>query len=239
MKFRLTRTQRKIRFALLLICTAYLITIGVKNITHEKHEVINNDIVYAIENISVQESVEPKTFIANLKETNLLKRQYEIMKPLIETISEYNKLNKYISKYKGNDFTVDDYLMVKEVSNYYGVPIEISLAIIEVESNFYSAAANPDSSAGGYYQVLSSTGKWLYEKVLPEEIRTKYGAWSDDMRFNKEISIYLGNSYLAFNYKGDWSRSIRRYYGSIHEENNNIYLNKVINKTNNILKEVY
>ncbi len=98
----------------------------------------------------------------------------------------------------------DYYDTVVKYSEKYGVPTELILAVIKVESNFDSSAK---SSAGaiGLMQIMPSTYEWLAEGLGDPTFSS--------MLYSPDTNIKYGAYYLKYLYSkfGSWERAIIAY----------------------------
>lgn len=98
----------------------------------------------------------------------------------------------------------DYYDTVVKYSEKYGVPAELILSVIKVESNFDSSAK---SSAGaiGLMQIMPSTYEWLAEGLGDPTFSS--------MLYSPDTNIKYGTYYLKYLYSkfGSWERAIIAY----------------------------
>lgn len=194
----------------------------VDNMILDKEETLNQleeEVLRYEEVLNKLEADRQKIYEAELKDLELLSFY----------ASEYSRHINRITQYKGSDFTFQDFIFLIETCESYDVPVDLMMAIMEVESNFKSYAKNPNSTASGYLQILNGTGEWLYALMELEKV---YGEYTPDIRFDKEVNLMMGTYYISIlrdsyvTFRG----ATRRYYGSTDEAANDDYANKIQNK---------
>jgi len=90
----------------------------------------------------------------------------------------------------GTDATASDLIMINSIAERFGINPHLWLALAETESNLYSKAVNPVSSARGWGQLLEDTARGIYENTL------KLGKYNHNMAFDKNINATMSMAYL-------------------------------------------
>ena len=99
-----------------------------------------------------------------------------------------------------------DYSEYIEVyADAYAVPPHIVYAVIDVESDFDSAAVSK-AGAVGLMQMMPSTFRWLTDDMLGESL-------ADEMLYDPETNVRYGVYYLRRLYDryGDWTTACAAY----------------------------
>jgi hypothetical protein len=145
-------------------------------------------------------------------------------------MSLYNRY-KYALEYSDSnpnaDFGFSDLVYLDILCDNYKVPTALMLAIFKVESSFNSQATNSTSTATGYGQLLNTTAKATYEKILS---RGKYDIsrhriLAKDKKLNMDMSVaYISRNIQKY-------RSARQacelYYGHPDQSERNRYISMI------------
>ena len=161
-----------------------------------------------------------------LKEDNLsLQEELNIYKDREEL---YNKYEYALYREDGTrtDISYDNLKTLEEQTKEKGMTEEANdliLAIAMTESKGTESAKNINSSASGYGQFLSSTGKFVYTELLGNET---YNHSVDALDGNKNITMMVAYiDYLGEKYNGNIIAVMDEYRG-IHDDT---YLVKIDN----------
>jgi len=124
-------------------------------------------------------------------------------------------------------FTPDDLRdMALNVAEHYGIPKDMFLGKIAVESNWNPTAKNPESSAAGLNQFIDSTA----EKYFKDEgAISKNAEDPNDPRWHPGYSMDAAARYLKDLYaeRGSWEGALQGYYGSKTPGANQAYVEKI------------
>jgi len=108
----------------------------------------------------------------------------------------------------GTDATAQDLPMIASIANRFGINPHLWIALAETESNLYSKATNPKSTARGWGQILEGTARDIYENKL------RLGRYNHNMAFDKNINATLSMAYLRQmfdTFGGDATKAIIAY----------------------------
>ena len=108
----------------------------------------------------------------------------------------------------GTDATASDLRMIKNIADKFGINPHLWLALAETESNLYSKASNPSSSARGWGQLVEGTARGIYENTL------KLGKYNHDLAFDKNLNATMSMAYLRQmfdTFDGDATKAIIAY----------------------------
>lgn len=180
-----------------------------------------------------QELVDEKNLLAQ-EIKNFEKEKADFQNNLINSIdhisklkSKYNYALTYSKKFPKADFGINELVYLDNVCNEYNVPIELMLAIYEKESQFYSLAKNKTSTATGYGQLIDSTAKSVYEKML------NFGTYDINnhrtIACDKKLNILMSCRLMKYNidsYKTHRA-AVEHYYGSKDDAANKAYANSI------------
>lgn len=106
--------------------------------------------------------------------------------------------------------------------------IDLVLSLSMTESQGTEKAANPESTARGYGQILAGTGKMVYEKFMGNGS----GSYNHDYAFNGEINLQMMVYYLEWlgkKYSNNMTLVMNEYRGDLDQAYNqkvNRYLSK-------------
>jgi len=98
----------------------------------------------------------------------------------------------------------------EEIMKKENIDPNMLFGLVMVESRGIEKAQNPTSSARGFCQLIDTTAKSLYEKVLNK------GPYTHDYAFNGYINLELGAKLIARNmrrYEGNTYTTIQLYRG--------------------------
>lgn len=157
--------------------------------------------------ISTEEGVTPTLdeAVANTKE---MKKELAIFRERSELYDKY----EYVLVYNGQrtDMSYDQVKYGENLMASKNVDPNMLFGLIMVESHANEKAQNSTSTARGFCQLLSSTAKSYYEKIL------KKGNYNHEMAFNGYINMEIGAALITNNmekYNGDTQKVITLYRG--------------------------
>jgi len=133
----------------------------------------------------------------------------EIKQVTKKDVQLYNEFS-YAIEFPGSDVTLQDVKMIVDISNKENVNPHVWLSLVELESKYKSYSRSNRSSASGWGQVLSATGRYLYEDEL------KLGQYNHSkMGTNKEINAKMSIHYLSelIKDKGSVEKALVSYNG--------------------------
>ena len=163
------------------------------------------------------------------KSNKILKTENRVMH---ERIEEYEKREELHDKYdyaierkdgSRTDFSYSELKTLEELTEEKGLSKETNdliLSIAMTESNGKEDAVNAESTATGYGQFLSSTGKFVYTKLMGND------TYSHELAKNGEINISMMVEYVAYlddKYNGNVNNVMIEYRGVYDPA----YLNKI------------
>lgn len=151
---------------------------------------------------------------------------------LQETINTYEEREELFDKYEWaiirsdntrTDITYNRITSLEELAGEKGLSddsVDLILALAMTESRGTESAANSESSARGLGQMLESTARFTYEKLM----ENGKGTYNHDMAFDGDINItmmcyYL--DYLGIKYDDDITLVLKEYRGEENPEYNN------------------
>ena len=235
------QTEIKILFGVLF---SLLITIGfmgfkINQLSNSLYQVSEKNEVLLAENKSLSENYNELSQL--LYETSeiavTLDKEVETLKSdnisLNQTLKEYEEREELFSKYEyaiirkngtRTDLTYDNIKSLETITSEKGMSeesVDLILSIVMTESDGIETAENTNSTATGFGQFLSGTGKFVYTKLMEHdnydhELVAKNGSANLEMMVN-----YL--DYLDIKYNGDIDLVINEYRG----ENNPSYKSKI------------
>lgn len=196
-------------------------TIAEYNSTINELNVNINDLVSNIENSNnVIEALDGEiaTLLADNKD---LARQYDDLLTKHETLSSREELfdkYEYVIKYNGKrtDVTYDQIKTAEDMMLEKGYDPNILFSIIMVESKGVENRESSRSTATGYGQFLSATGKYTYEQLMGNGT----GTYNHSMAKNGDINIQMTYTYLDYLFtktNKDLFKSIKSYSGGDNE----------------------
>ena len=126
--------------------------------------------------------------------------------------SELYDKYEYVMFYDGKrtDMTYNLVAYGEDIMKKENIDPNLLFGLIMVESRAVEKAQNPTSSARGFCQLIDSTAKSLYERVL------KKGSYNHELAFNGYINLELGAKLIAGNmerYSGNTYTTIQLYRG--------------------------
>ena len=168
------------------------------------------------------------------KSNNLLKIENKAMGERLKEYKEREELHdKYdyaIERKDGSrtDFSYSELKTLEQLTEEKGLSKETNdliLSIAMTESNGREDAVNSDSTATGYGQFLSSTGKFVYTKLMGNK------SYSHELAKDGKTNISMMVEYVAYlddKYNGNIGNVLLEYRG--------VYDQAYLNKINNYLK---
>jgi hypothetical protein len=141
----------------------------------------------------------------------------------------YNKLGER------NDLTFEQLKTGEDILIAAGLDPNLLFGFICAESDGNEHAENPTSTAAGYGQVLASTGRNVYEKIM----NNGPGTFSYDMLLDGDINIVIASNYLA--YLKEHSTSVYEIidgYAGKHDEAYYRKLDEILQKGGTSLAEI-
>lgn len=168
------------------------------------------------------------------KSNNLLKIENRAMSERIKEYQEREELHdKYdyaIERKDGSrtDFSYSELKTLEQLTEEKGLSKETNdliLSIAMTESNGKEDAVNSESTATGYGQFLSSTGKFVYTKLMGNK------SYSHELAKDGKTNISMMVEYVAYlddKYNGNIGNVLLEYRG--------VYDQAYLNKINNYLK---
>jgi soluble lytic murein transglycosylase-like protein len=137
---------------------------------------------------------------------------------------ERESFEKVLEEVSSGKNTTNIHALVEKASLKYGIPKEILMAIISVESGFNPRAYNKNKDGTedrGLMQVN-------YQHNL--SLMKEYGITDPEQLYDPELNIEVGARILYENYKrfGNWVMAIKAYNGL--KADNWDYVRKVLNK---------
>ena len=157
--------------------------------------------------------------------TQLAKEWDEMDAQLVEWRERTELYDKYEYAIIRNDGTrtdinYDDFRYLEDIAKENGISqdgIDLCLSFVMAESNGIEKAANPSSSARGYGQLLSSTGRTAWTKLMGRTEPYDHNSMALDGRTNLEMTMmtidyldeyYHGNATsVVTSYRGAWVQS--------------------------------
>lgn len=112
---------------------------------------------------------------------------------------------------KRNDLNANLFYVIEKECDKYGLDPYVMLGVIMTESGGNANAKSKQSTATGMCQILSGTGKYIYEDLMGHG----KGTYSHSMAYNPELNIRMGIAYLGtlVRQTGSLHRAIRSYRG--------------------------
>ena len=141
---------------------------------------------------------------------------------LINTVKEYEKREELFDKYdyaimrsngSRTDITYDNIKNIQQLVEEKGMEketVDLILSLAMTESNGNEKIDNKSSSARGYGQILSSTGEFVYCKLMDNDSYKHELAYDGDTNFAMMVNYV---DYLDDKNKGDMNKTIINYRG--------------------------
>lgn len=160
--------------------------------------------------------------------TELLNYNYELTE-IVDSLEErqelYNKYEYALIREDGTrtDITFEHIKSLKDLAIEKGLNdqvIDLILSIVMTESDGYENAKNSKSTASGFGQFLSTTGTFVYERLMNMD------EYSHDMAMNGSLNLEMMTEYLCYlndKYNGNMDLVINEYRGL----DSNEYKNKI------------
>ena len=181
----------------------------------EHNELLNqfdyvSNLLTEVSDIAVQLDEDNQTLLSTIEEQK-------------QTISSYEEREELFDKYEyaiirkengsRTDITYDNIRTLENLSQEKGLneeAVDLVLSLAMVESGGTEKARNNSSSAKGYGQILSSTGQFVYTKLMGNSSYNHELAL--DGETNLTMTMELVN-YLDEKFKGNWNIAINSYRG--------------------------
>lgn len=162
--------------------------------------------------------------------TDLLNYNYELIE-IVNSLEErqelYDKYEYALIRKDGTrtDITLEHIKSLEDLAVEKGLnreTIDLILSIVMTESDGYENAKNNKSTASGFGQFLSTTGTFVYEKLMNMD------EYSHDMAMDGSLNLEMMVEYLCYlndKYNGNMDLVINEYRGLNSKE----YKNKINN----------
>lgn len=164
----------------------------------------------------------------------ILKENKKLVKQLNSTEEElakfqkrselYNKYEYAIINGQGNrtELTYHHLQTIEDLANKYGISPYLMTSEIMVESGGRQYATNCESTARGFGQILSGTGRFVYQNLL------HYGTYDHNYAFNGDTNLTMMAALLGYwkNKTGSTQTAIHRYRAADFSTNE-AYINKM------------
>jgi uncharacterized protein YoxC len=184
-----------------------------------------------------------KSVVSELEAQN--KKVVKANKKLRTRLNELEAREELFDKYEyalydkmGNrtDLTYDQVTTGEELMLEKGMDPDLLFGIIMTESGGDETASNSTSSARGYGQLLSSTGKMVYEQIQGHGS----GTYNHSMAYTGSVNISMTVSLLAYFRKQGYSlmTTIRRYRGINDVSSYIATINSYIKKNGNSISKM-
>lgn len=134
----------------------------------------------------------------------------------------YDKYEYAIIRKDGSrtDINYDDFRYLEDIAEENGISqdgIDLCLSFVMCESNGYEDAANPSSSARGYGQLLTGTGRFAWNNLMGRTEKYDHNTIALDGRTNLEMQMrYIG--YLDQYHNGNTRSVITSYCGGWNQD---------------------
>ena len=175
-------------------------------------------------------------YIVELSDTN--KSYVDELNELRSRAELYDRYEYVLTNsYGRTDLTYKEVQLGQDLMEAKGYDPELLFGTIYNESKGLSSAKNPNSTAAGYGQFLSATGKWIYEDYL--QLGDDYD--HSVTPYDGETNIKMMVGYYDYLYKetgGDITSVVASYSGG-GREYAQAYLNKIERTVNVTGSSVY
>ncbi len=241
--------QRKIRFIkrtifeIILICIIVFGYIHMSNSINEYKTISNNTQIELDKTRNELNSV--LTVVGSTQEGKQL-TSTEAIEKINQIKKELNDLKNRKELYDKYEYVLFDngkrtdmkYSMVaygEEIMKKENIDPNMLFGLVMVESRGVEKAQNPTSSARGFCQLIDTTAKSLYEKVLNK------GPYTHDYAFNGYINLELGAKLISRNmreYKGNTYTTIQLYRGVTDARSYYASVDKFVSRGGTSLRQI-